>query len=673
MKGMLRSGLWMLCGILLAQPSAPRMETKVALVIGNDRYLYVPPLQTAINDARSVQSVLQGRYGFETTLLLNATRSQIVSALNAYRRDLGAESSLLIYYAGHGFYDRAVDKAYWWPVDARENDNTNWISADDITTNIKGIASRHVLIVSDSCYSGTLSRGVRVPENLNGLNSDRSRTLLRLEQRPSRELMASGGNEPVADGGAGGHSVFAGAFLRGLENMQSPQFAAHELFDVVLTSVAGNSAQVPQFESLRNSGDDGGSLVFSRSAGAVPVTRPSPGTTGGDTGPPPLSTPSPKPPDTHKYLPKDPLPPPPEPGYEPVSMPHTALLMLRDNPQFLTDEVALKIAVQQVAVEQSMWHFIAEALRIDTREPQFTYEWETLIDQKPDFARGPLIDVFNKGDADWSFLKNEKGWNGQTDSIVDVFMFARSQVMGEDGKPKDNTFTAQRLRPVVKQHLQAAVAKAPSKLWFMVQLPHADYDFNTSAMRFRKDQNTFQDSVDLLDLAASAVFEPSPAPGMNTAALPAAARTTANYQWWSGGHLLMPENEPTVKPGSILKTAEGLALLSPAAGWRDNFTRLARIAPVDLHVLALDRQLRLGSIPMDAGKAEALHPLMSALMRAQVFIDVEHGQPAPMTIASGTMPVAVLFARVTKIKIIDYLGEVVVTLEPKSLPLPGSK
>jgi len=80
MKGMLRSGLWMLCGILLAQPSAPRMETKVALVIGNDRYLYVPPLQTAINDARSVQSVLQGRYGFETTLLLNATRSQIVSA-----------------------------------------------------------------------------------------------------------------------------------------------------------------------------------------------------------------------------------------------------------------------------------------------------------------------------------------------------------------------------------------------------------------------------------------------------------------------------------------------------------------------------------------------------------------------------------------------------------------
>jgi uncharacterized caspase-like protein len=669
MKGMLRYGWGLLCGILLAQPSAPRIEKKVALVIGNDAYLYVAPLRTATNDARSVQAILRQRYGFETTLLLNATRSQIVSALNAYRRDLGPDSSLLIYYAGHGYYDKAVDKAYWWPVDAQNNDNTNWISAADITSNIKGTASRHVLIVSDSCYSGTL-RGVSVPQNLNGLNSDRARTLLRLEQRPSRELMASGGNEPVSDSGADGHSVFAGAFLRALERMPAEQFAAHELFDEVRTFVAGNSAQLPQFDPLRDSGDDGGSFVFSRAGGVVPVVTP--GHARGDASLPPAPKPMP-PADTHKYLPKDPLPPPPEPGYEPTSMPHTALLMLRDNPKFLTDEVALKIALQQVAVEQSMWTFIAEALRLNPRTPQFTYEWQTLIDQRPDFARGPLVGVFNKGDADWSFLKNEKGWNGQTDSIVDVFMFARNQVMGEDGKPKDNAFTAQRLRPVVKKHLEAAVAKAPSKLWFIVKLPHADYDFNSSAMRFRKDQNTFEDSLDLLDLVASPVFEPTPAPGMNTAALPAAARTTANYQWWSGGHLLMPDSEPTVKPGSIFKTVEGIALFSPAAGWRDNFTRLARIAPVDLHILALDRQLRLGSIPMDAGKAEALHPLMSALMRAQVFIDVERGQSMPMTISSGTMPVAVLFARVTKIKIIDYLGEVVVTLEPKSLPLPGGK
>jgi len=659
--------------MVLAQPGPPA-EKKAALVIGNDAYQYVAPLKTATNDARSVQALLQGRYGFSTTLLLNATRSQILSALNVYRHELGVDSSLLIYFAGHGYYDKTVDKAYWWPVDARDNDNTNWISADDITTNIKGLASRHVLIVSDSCYSGTLSRGVSVPQNLSGISADRARTLLRLEQRPSRELMASGGNEPVADGGAGGHSVFAGAFLRALESMQAPQFPAHELFDQVLTTVAGNSAQVPQFDTLKNSGDDGGSLVFARAAGAVPV-RPAPlppsnPRTNAPSAPPPAE---PKPAETHKFLPKDPLPPPPEPAYQPVSMPHTALLMLRDNPKYLTDEATLKIAVQQVAVEQGMWYFIAEALRINPRMPQFTFDWQTAIDQRPDLARGPLTDVFIKGDADWSFLKTEKGWSGQADSIVDVFMFARKEVIGDDGKNKDNTFTARRLQPVVKKHLEAAVARAPSKLYFTVQLPKADYDFNTSAMRFRKDQNTFLDFVDLLDPVAVPIFEPAPPPGMNTAVLPAAAKTTANYQWWSGSHLIMPDNEPTVKPGSILKTAEGTALLSPAAGWRDNFTRLARIVPVDLHFLSLDRQLRVGAIPMDAGRAEKLHPLMSALMRAQVFMDVDRGQAMPMTISGGTMPVAVLFARVTKIKIIDYLGEVVTTIEPKSLPAPGSK
>jgi hypothetical protein len=668
MKGVLLGGVGLLCGMLLAQP--PQVEKKVALVIGNDAYLYVAALKTATNDASSVQAVLQGRYGFQTTLLLNATRSQIISALNAYRRDLTADSSLLIYYAGHGYYDKAVDKAYWWPVDAKANDNTDWISADDITTNIKGIASRHVLIVSDSCYSGTLSRGVTVPQNLNGLNSDRARTLLRLDQRPSRELMASGGNEPVADGGANGHSVFAGAFLRALQSVQAPQFAAHELFDQVLTSVAGNSAQVPQFDTLRNSGDDGGSLVFSRSAGAAPPVRPGSGpVTRTDAPPPP--TPAPKPPETHKYLPEFPLDPPVDLSAEPMSHAHTAVLMVRDNPKLLTDEVALQIAVGQVAYEQSMWTFIDMARKANRNIPQFTYEWQKLIDQKPDFARGPLIDVFNKADADWSFLKNEKGWTPQGDSIDDVFMFSRDQVMGEDGKPKDNAFAARRLQPVARRHMEAAAAKAPTKLWFIVKLPPADYDFNTSSMRFRKDQNAFEDSITLLKPLDTPVFEPA-VPKPYEVILPVAAKSTANYSPWASGYMLMPENEKTIKPGSVFKTVEDQALMSPAEGWRYNFSRLARIFPVNLHVLALDRQLRLGSFKLDADKAEAMHPLMHNL-RAQVFIDMDHGVSLPLQEGQTTHPVAVLFARVTKIKIFNYLGEVVITVDPKTLPLPGAR
>ncbi|HZT58768.1 MAG TPA: caspase family protein, partial [Pyrinomonadaceae bacterium] len=133
-----------------------------ALVVGNDDYKSLPKLKTAAADAREVERVLREAYGFRTKLLVNATRSQIVAALFAYRRELSADSNLLIYYAGHGYSDKETEKTYWLPVDATGDDNSNWIIADDITSDIKAIPARHVLVVSDSCYSGTLSRGLNL-------------------------------------------------------------------------------------------------------------------------------------------------------------------------------------------------------------------------------------------------------------------------------------------------------------------------------------------------------------------------------------------------------------------------------------------------------------------------------------------------------------------------------
>ncbi len=105
-------------------------------------------------------SLFKEAYGFETKLLLNATRQQIMSALYSYRRALEPDANLFIYYAGHGVNDKDADKAYWLPVDATLDDNSNWIIADEITTALKVIPAKHVLIVSDSCYSGTLTRGL---------------------------------------------------------------------------------------------------------------------------------------------------------------------------------------------------------------------------------------------------------------------------------------------------------------------------------------------------------------------------------------------------------------------------------------------------------------------------------------------------------------------------------
>ncbi len=202
------------------------------------------------------------------TLLLNAeaTRANILNAFNQYRRSLHENDSLLIYYAGHGSSEREADKAYWLPADAEADTSSNWIIADELTTDIRLEPARHVLIISDSCYSGALTRDAdtRVRSN------DQQAYLGKMLSRKSRTLMSSGGNEPVADGGGAGHSVFAKAVLGALDQMEPDAFTAQDLFqDFVKPRVAGGSNQIPVYSQIRNSDDEAGDFVFKRATGGT--------------------------------------------------------------------------------------------------------------------------------------------------------------------------------------------------------------------------------------------------------------------------------------------------------------------------------------------------------------------------------------------------------------------
>lgn len=233
-----------------------------ALIIGNNNYRYFPKLKTPVIDASEVESILNLRYGFKTKLLTNATRKDILTALNRLRQELSENDSLLIYYAGHGEYDKTADKAYWLPVDAEKDNPVDWIMADDITSNIKRMWAKHVIIVSDSCYSGILVRSGGADLKQKG---DRQLFLKKMMERPSRTLMASGGNEPVWDSGGGKHSVFAASFLKALRETEEQVFTAEELFHGGLKEfVAGKSDQVPEYSNIKNSGHEGGDFIFRR-------------------------------------------------------------------------------------------------------------------------------------------------------------------------------------------------------------------------------------------------------------------------------------------------------------------------------------------------------------------------------------------------------------------------
>jgi hypothetical protein len=252
-----------------SQPAATMLQpgSYHALVIGIDNYENLPKLETAVSDANAIAKVLRDQYKFEVNLLTDSDASyqKIVGALSEYAHKLQEKDDLLIYYAGHGMYDKDTDTAYWLPVDAQPDDDVYWIISSVITAHLHAMHARHVLVVSDSCYSGMLTRSVTLPTR----QADPAEYLQNMLRGRSRHLMSSGGNEPVADGGSPGHSVFSSAFLRALNGIDERTFTATDLFSMVQRQVAGNSEQVPQYMPIRDSGDVEGDFVFFRSSSAA--------------------------------------------------------------------------------------------------------------------------------------------------------------------------------------------------------------------------------------------------------------------------------------------------------------------------------------------------------------------------------------------------------------------
>ena len=234
-----------------------------ALVIGNNDYADLPKLKTAVNDARSVAALLESDYAFNVQLLLNATRNEVIRALANLRGDLGPNDNLLIYYAGHGVLDEYANQGYWLPVDAEKDSPGNWISNSDITDATRAMRAKHVLVVADSCYSGTLVRAATVTIKN---SQERDAWLKRMINKRSRTALVSGGLEPVIDSGGGGeHSVFAKAFLNALTENRDV-LDGQAMFAAVKRPVALESDQTPQYSDIRRSGHDGGDFLLVRRA-----------------------------------------------------------------------------------------------------------------------------------------------------------------------------------------------------------------------------------------------------------------------------------------------------------------------------------------------------------------------------------------------------------------------
>jgi hypothetical protein len=137
----------------------------------------------------------------------------------------------------------------------------------DVTDQLSAMTAKHVLVIADSCYSGTLTRSL-VPAVDQALTLEqRSSPLKQLSKQRARVAMTSGGLEPVADGGSIEHSLFARSLLDVLSQVNSP-VAAQELYQSVSARFAHLARrlkieQKPQYAPIGFAGHEAGDFVFS--------------------------------------------------------------------------------------------------------------------------------------------------------------------------------------------------------------------------------------------------------------------------------------------------------------------------------------------------------------------------------------------------------------------------
>ncbi|MFO1267214.1 MAG: caspase family protein, partial [Rubrivivax sp.] len=242
----------------------PGIERKLALLIGINRYedRRVPELTGAVPDVQAVRDLLEGRLGYETTVLENASREEIVRAFNRLALQAQANDSVIIYYAGHGVVVpmAGIDTGYWLPTDVDSEFPQTWLANADIARLVAAIGARQLMLVSDSCYSGTLVGKERVQLHSGAPNADE------MLRRRAAVSMSSGGDEPVADSGRGGHSIFAWHFMRALEELDHWQVGGN-LFERVKAAVVRDFPQTPQYGASRSAGHQGDTdYLFERRA-----------------------------------------------------------------------------------------------------------------------------------------------------------------------------------------------------------------------------------------------------------------------------------------------------------------------------------------------------------------------------------------------------------------------
>jgi Caspase domain len=226
-----------------------------ALIIGISNYddPLIAQLYRPVMDAETFYNVLTNKYTFEeenVKLLRNATIAEIINALDYYASLITPVDNFLIFYAGHGMWDKDAEIGYWLPSDATRNSKLAWFRNSTLRDYLRTIKSKHTLLISDACFAGSIFKS-------RSAFTDATLAINKLYELPSRKAMTSGTFTEVPD-----QSVFLKYLIDRLNNNLEKYLTSEQLFNKFRMAVINNSKVLPQYGVIQDVGDEGGDFIF---------------------------------------------------------------------------------------------------------------------------------------------------------------------------------------------------------------------------------------------------------------------------------------------------------------------------------------------------------------------------------------------------------------------------
>lgn len=267
-------------------------KRSLAVAIGINQYINnIPPLQTAVNDAKQVAQLLAEKYQYQILSCLDnsATLSHFSEILENFTEkklifpdgnqvQIEADDRILFYFAGHGIALDGLENAegpagFLIPQDGERDNSDTWLSMQKLHDRLIQLPCRHSLIILDCCFAGTFRWAATHREAVRSQKVYRERYARFTTGCAQQVITSAAHDEKAADSlyrfgqrsETSNHSPFAELLLKALEGeadlTKDGVITATELY-AYLQSELGKIGvkQTPGFAQLKN--HDKGEYIF---------------------------------------------------------------------------------------------------------------------------------------------------------------------------------------------------------------------------------------------------------------------------------------------------------------------------------------------------------------------------------------------------------------------------